>query len=383
MLNLPQVTKSAGSHAIMTIASGHKVVLRRAQPQDIGRAHRWLAASDLTSASMGAPWFPERPIPTLEQFLIRFPQHYFDGTRPFEGRALVLSSAANDVGILAWRRVDLMRDLVEIDIWLAGTEFCKQGIATEALELACTWLQTNYGANRFLLRPSRRNVRALRCARRAAFRETDFDAADVMGRLGLDASPYRDPALLFRILPVTWMLPVSCERELWVFIDSEFSSLESPVLLSFGAVTADGQTFYAELEQDRPVAYSKFVERSVLPLMENFPMARTEAAGQFLHWLREQADGRVVRVISDSGFDRWALGELLGAEDPPDGALWQRAPVAYSELDRLSEELRLRRHHAMDDAVALRCAVLGGSAPQLGLTDDRRPEVPRLAIGRD
>src|SRR5207245_10216214 len=108
-----------------------------------------------------------------------------------------------------------------------------------------------YGVNRCLLRPSRRNVRALRCARRAGFRETDFEPADILGRLGLDPSPYRDPALLFRILPVTARLPVARETELWVFIDSEFSSLEAPALLSFGAVTADERTFYAELEQDR------------------------------------------------------------------------------------------------------------------------------------
>jgi RimJ/RimL family protein N-acetyltransferase len=332
---------------------------------------------------MGPPWFPERPIPTLEQFLIRFPQHYFDGTSPFDGRAVVLDTSTQDAGILAWRRVDLMRDLVEMDIWLAGTEFSRQGIATEALELACAWLQTSYGANRFLLRPSRRNVRALRCARRAGFRETDFESTDVMGRLGLDTSPYRDAALMFRILPVAWTRPASSERELWVFLDSEFSSLEAPVLLSFGAVTAQGQTFYAEIDHDHPIAYSSFVERSVLPLMENFPMTRADAADQFLQWLREQADGRLVRLISDSGYDRWALGELLDAEDPPDGALWQRAPVAYSELDRLSEELRLRRHHALDDALALRCAVLGESACRLPNNEARWAESPRVAVQGD
>ena len=366
----------------MTITSGHKVALRRALPQDVGRAHRWLAASDLTASSMGAPWFAERPIPTLEQFLVRYPQHYFDGTRPYDGRALVMSSDAVDVGILVWRRVDLMRDLVELDIWLAGTEFCGQGVAAEALGLVCGWLQTSYGANRFLLRPSRRNVRALRCARRAGFRETDFEAADVLGRLGLDASPYRDAVALFRVLPVTWMLPVSRDHELWVFIDSEFSSLEAPALLSFGAATAEGQTFYTELQPDRPIAYSNFVEQSVLPLMENFPMARLDAAEQFLQWLRRQADGRTVRLISDSGFDRWALGELLDTEDAPDGAVWQRAPVAYSELDRLSEELRLRRHHALDDALALRCAVLGEAASGRPGTVGRQAEVLRLAIHR-
>jgi len=382
-LNLPQFAKRGRPHQPMTITSGQRVALRRALPQDLARAHRWLAASDLTANSMGAPWFAERPIPTLEQFLIRCPPHYFDGTRPYDGRALVMSSAAIDVGILVWRRVDLMRDLVELDIWLAAAEFCGQGIATEALGLVCDWLQPSYGVNRFVLRPSRRNVRALRCARRAGFRETDFESADVLGRLGLDASPYRDAAALFRVLPVTWMLPVSPERELWVFIDSEFSSLEAPALLSFGAATAEGQTFYTEIEHDRPIAYSAFVEQSVLPLMENFPMTRADAAQQFLHWLHGLADGRAVRLISDSGFDRWALGELLGTEDAPDGAVWQRAPVAYSELDRLSEELGLRRHHALDDALALRCGVLGDSSFKRAGSDGRPIEAQPLAIQRN
>ena len=363
----------------MTVASGQKVTLRRATPQDVARAHGWLAASDLTATWMGAPWFPERPVPSLEQFSIRFPPHYFDGTRPFDGRALVLGSAAVDLGMLAWRRIDLMRDLVELDIWLAAAEYCGRGIAAEALVLACGWLQSAYGVNRFLLRPSRRNIRALRCARRAGFRETDFEASDVLGRLGLDASPYRDPTLLFRILPVSWLLPVSSERELWVFLDSEFSSLEAPALLSLGAVAADGQTFYAELEQGRPVALSPFVEQRVLPLMEKAPRPRAEVAAQFVAWLQELADGRLVRLISDSGFDRWALSELLQAEDAPEGVVWHRAPVAYAELDRLSGDLRLRRHHALDDALALRCAVMGEtmSGPLRG---QDQPQAPRVAV---
>jgi len=367
----------------MTIASGPKVVLRRALPQDIARAYHWLAGSDLTPCSLGPPWFDERPIPTVEQFLTQFRPSYFSGTAPFDGRALIVRSAATDLGVLAWHRVDLMRDLVELDIWLAGDEYCRQGIAAEALELACTWLQASYGANRFLLRPSRRNVRALRCARRAGFRETDFEPSDVSGRLGLVASPYRDPVLLFRILPVTWMLAAAPQSDLWVFIDSEFSSLEAPILLSFGAATSDGRTFYAELEHDRHIVCSSFVEQTVLPLMQNSPAPRQRVAEQFVSWLRECADARPVLLISDSGFDRWALAELLDAEDAPEGVSWQRAPVAYSELDRLSDELRLRRHHALDDALALRCAVLGESACELVRSQNPQAVATGLAIQRE
>ena len=367
----------------MIIASGPRVSLRRTLPQDIARAYSWLTRSDLAPGSMGAPWFDERPVPTLAQFLTEFPPSYFSGTAPFDGRALVLRSAAIDLGILAWHRVDLMRDLVELDIWLAGSRCCRRGVATEALGLACSWLQASYGANRFLLRPSRRNVRALRCARRAGFRETDFDPNDVSSRLGLAASPYRDPVLLFRILPVTWMLRAAPSSELWVFIDSEFSSLENPALLSFGAAAADGPTFYTELECDRPIVCSSFVEQNVLPLMENSAAPRERAAERFVTWLRDCADGRPVRLISDSGFDRWALAELLAAEDVPEGVSWLRAPVAYSELDRVSEELRLRRHHALDDALALRSAVLAESSRELVRSQNRQTVGTGLAIHRE
>ncbi len=362
------------------IATGHRVALRRAAPHDAALAHQWLAQSDLTAHWLGPPWFAERQVPGREQFEAQYAVHYFNGRRPFEGRVLMLRSAAIDLGVLAWHRVDLMRDLVELEIWLAGSEFSRKGIAAEALDLACDWLQANFGVNRFLLRPSRRNVRALRCARRAGFRETDFEAADVADRLGLRPSPYRDAVLLFRILPLAKALAPAHAGDLDIFIDSEFSSLESPVLLSVGAVSADGQTFYAEIEPERAPAYSQFVVDTVLPLMEQGAIAREAAAHNFVHWMRRCAAGRTVRLISDSGYDRWALGELLDSEDLPERVRWRRAPVAYAELDRLADELRLRRHHALDDALALRRAVLGEIEFKLAGGQDGQAVAPGLAV---
>ena len=368
---------------LMSIATGHKVALQRSTPQDLVRSYQWLTQSDLTSRWMGPPWFPERTVPSLEQFKQLYPAHYFDGSRPFEGRALVLRSAALELGMLVWHRVDLMRDIVELEVWLAGSEYSRQGMAAEALELASACLQANFGVNRFLLRPSRRNVRALRCGRRAGFRETDFEPSEVARRLGLSASPYRDAVLLFRILPMARAMPRLHESELWVFIDSEFSSLESPQLLSFGAACADGRTFYAEIESAPGVECSSFVVQTVLPLLERCAQPLTLVAQQFVSWLRQCAQDRPIRLVSDSGYDRWALGALLGGEDPPEGMQWQRVPVAYSELDRLSEELRLRRHHALDDALALRRAVMVEVSPKVDRAEDKQALAPRPAVQRE
>jgi len=333
--------------------------LRRSTPLDSSRAFDWLACSDLTAQWLGAPWFAEQPVPTQNQFRERFGPHYFDGSRVFEGRAVVIRAAALDLGILAWHRVDLMRDVVELDLWLRGAAFARQGIGAEALELACAWLQAHLGVNRFLLRPSRRNVRALRCARRAGFRETDLEPAEVGVRLGLQVSPYRDAVLMFRILSTPRAMPHCTDSALWVFIDSEFTSLESPQLISFGAVCLDGRTFYAEIQPEGGAAPSAFVVDNVLPLLEGRAAPRVQVAVQWIEWLLDCAQGRAVVLVSDSGYDRWAVAALLQNEDLPPWAQWTRVPVAYSELDRLTQEQRLRRHHALDDALALRLAVVG------------------------
>ena len=51
----------------MTVATGSRVSIRRAQLQDRPRAYEWLVRSDLTPQLYG-PLFPEREVPTPEQF---------------------------------------------------------------------------------------------------------------------------------------------------------------------------------------------------------------------------------------------------------------------------------------------------------------------------
>ncbi|MGE5160065.1 MAG: hypothetical protein ACM3O5_01030, partial [Betaproteobacteria bacterium] len=69
----------------MTVATGSRVSIRRAQLQDRPWAHERLVRSDLTPQLYG-PLYPERAAPTLEHFAARFVDSYFDGTRPYRGR---------------------------------------------------------------------------------------------------------------------------------------------------------------------------------------------------------------------------------------------------------------------------------------------------------
>jgi RimJ/RimL family protein N-acetyltransferase len=343
----------------MTVATGQKVSLRRASLADRRRVYEWMAWSDLTAGVMGPPLYADHPIPSFDEFCEAYEPHYFDGSRPFDGRGLILAAGDTDVGFLAYSQINLYKDVVELDLWLAGRRHCGKGYGSEALALGCEWLQDSFGVNRFLVRPSRRNVHALRAMRRAGFRETDLPPGDVIGKLDLPRGHYVDELLLFRILPLPRArLDVDRARS-YVFVDSEFTNLVEPRLISVGAVSSDAAAFYCELN-DWPLEHcSDFVQRQVLPLLDGDAVPHPVAAESFARWIARRAERAPLTIVSDSGFDRWALADLLGREDLPRGVDWVRVPVAYESLDAAARDLGLRRHHALDDARALRHALLG------------------------
>jgi len=339
------------------IASRGRVMLRAAGPSDLLLAYQWFAHSDLTRELMGPPLYPDRPVVDLDQFRGAHPPHIFSAITPFEARGWVIAAGGDEVGFLRHGRVDLLRDVVELDVWLAARRYCGHGYGSEALGLACEMLQAECGVNRFVLRPSLRNVHALRAMRRAGFRELGLDARQVAAKLALRASDYVDEVLLFRVLPLP---PAHLARDparRYVYIDSEFTSLEQPRLISLGAIDDRGRTFYREVDGWDESSCSAFVRDMVLPLLDGRSAPRAQAAVDFVAWLQEVAAGAPVTLVSDSGFDRWAVAELLHRPDLPQDVLWQRVPIAYAELDRFAVQLGLRRHHALDDAMALRDAI--------------------------
>lgn len=349
--------------------AGTRVALRVARPADAAQVWRWLAQSDLTARRLGAPHYPEHPIPSFAAFCNDYAPHYFDGSLPYEGRGFVIQSLAErrDIGFISHERVDVLNDVVCLDLWLADSGVCGHGYGSEAIDLLCRWLQAQRGVNRFLLRPSRRNVRALRALRRAGFRETDLPPMQLIDKLALSRGDYPDEVLLFRFLPLPSHRVRPPVGQCHVYIDSEFSRLTQPQLLSVGAVADDGAQFYGEIaetldESVEPLAdrCSEFVCDVVLPLFEQCAQPRAQLAAQFVSWLAARARGRPIVLISDSGFDRWALSDLLTSEHLPGGAQWLRVPVAYETLDEVAQSQGLRRHHALDDAIGLRLAVIHG-----------------------
>ena len=174
----------------------------------------------------------------------------------------------------------------------------------------------------------------------------------------LPKGQYADEVLLFRILPVPPATLRPDDRRIYVFLDSEFTSLVRPELISIGAVATDATAFYAEVRGWSPRTQFR-VRAPGRDAAARWRCGGARRGGRGVHGLADERTGRApTTIISDSGFDRWALAELLGHEDLPAGVEWKRVAVAYDELDNAVRGLQLRRHHALDDARALRHLLL-------------------------
>ena len=162
-----------------------------------------------------------------------------------------------------------------------------------------------------------------------------------------------------------------------VYLDTEFSDLDEPNLLSIGMMSEDGSEFYGELEldtddaRDRMRVTSDFVQEVVLPQWGRIPGAacsHQEMGRRAGAWLLELASRHgCIEVLSDCRLDfellegalRHAglhplMGHIIKSEvianvvDSPRG---QHA-LAVS-FERIKSSRGLLRHHALADAESL------------------------------
>lgn len=147
-----------------------------------------------------------------------------------------------------------------------------------------------------------------------------------------------------------------------LFIDTEFTSLQAPDLISVGLVGEDGREYYAERSDFPLAACTPFVVAEVLPLLG--PESARRPFGAIQHelraWLAPYRSGEAI-VCCDDHRDWTLFCELMGDSVPP----WVRVERIASRLDErvLVEYFArpgVRRHHALDDARGNRLAFVAG-----------------------
>jgi hypothetical protein len=160
-----------------------------------------------------------------------------------------------------------------------------------------------------------------------------------------------------------------------VFLDTEFTDLGEPNLLSVGMVSEAGDELYVELEldtddaRDRMRVTSAFVDEVVLPQWSRVPGAacsHREMGRRIGEWLQRLAErSGQVELVSDCRLDvelvEGALGHA-GLLQAMNAVSTQRIVAGVDEIGDVgrlygrAERRRLYRHHALADAMALRSA---------------------------
>lgn len=149
-----------------------------------------------------------------------------------------------------------------------------------------------------------------------------------------------------------------------VFFDTEFSSLtERPLLISIGFITECGtNNFYAELSDTYCSSdLSQFSLEHVIPLLECKKITLKQLSNDLSQWLSEINDE--IELASDNAAWDWRLLlEILDKNWPNNVSLecyllnlnYLYDADAYYDAVQNAYDNGLRKHHALDDAVAIR-----------------------------
>lgn len=168
----------------MNTLTGKVVELRPATMNDWRPIFEWLACSDITSAMMGPPLFPESVPYTWDEFCADYKTHFFDGTSPRMGRCFLIVVDGEAVGQVNYNDIPDSGGSVELDIWLRAKRYCGRGYGSDALEVLVEYLYRQFGVTEFFMQPSARNPRAIRAYEKAGFRRVAFSLEEAEARYG-------------------------------------------------------------------------------------------------------------------------------------------------------------------------------------------------------
>ena len=181
------------------------ISIRSATLADRRAVWDWIARSDLTASMMGPPNFAENPVPTWEQHCADYLPYFFDGSRPGVGRSLIIEFEGRAVGHVSYSRGDELSGAepgtlpgAELDIWMRDSSCCGHGWGSAALRMLCEHLHDTLGMREFIMRPSARNVRAIRSYEKAGFERLALTDAQQTAMYG--PGEYQDTVTMRRVI---------------------------------------------------------------------------------------------------------------------------------------------------------------------------------------
>lgn len=156
-----------------------------------------------------------------------------------------------------------------------------------------------------------------------------------------------------------------------VYLDTEFTQFTQPQLISIGLVADSGREFYAVMKNFPLKQCSAFVREVVLPIIEHWPNAtldRSELRQSLMKWFNQSTEP--LEIVCDFATDAELIIELIDSDT--DDALRefnianvvvlsviQCQQITAAVDNYFTAPRQWPRHHALEDARALRYACAG------------------------
>lgn len=173
-------------------------MLRPAALTEQRTVYRWLADSDATPMMMGPPLFPDHPTQTWKEFCADYSDLFFLPEGDGFGRLFVISAEQREIGCISYDGLDNWRGIAELDIWIGFSADWGRGWGSQAIRELSNQLLRHPEVEYLIMRPSRRNARAIAAYRKAGFAFYDpalHQLPESVLTTGLD---YADAVILVR-----------------------------------------------------------------------------------------------------------------------------------------------------------------------------------------
>ncbi len=149
---------------------GDKVILRPMTPTDIPLFYKWATQSDATPFWYGELY--KNKVPTYKEFLKDWQPHYFDGSKPEEGRSFKITALGKPIGQINYNKINANSKSVELDILIADDLNKGKGYGSDALKTLTKYLFQNFDIETCWIEAVTDNPRAIGAYKKAGFQST-------------------------------------------------------------------------------------------------------------------------------------------------------------------------------------------------------------------
>ena len=156
----------------INIFNQRSISIRPAKMVDKEKTYQWLAHSNLTSEMLGPPNFSEITIPTYEEFIEDYVEHYFEEINSKKGQCFIIQLENEEIGQINYNEITNNPISTEIDIWLADKKYTGKGYGVIAIQLLSEHLKKFFNCESLYIAPSIRNISAIKAYSKAGFMKT-------------------------------------------------------------------------------------------------------------------------------------------------------------------------------------------------------------------